>query len=304
MQTAMPDLIRLAVSAQLALLRPLMTRLAPGSRSWLARQLMADRRAPATIALADFFTQALMAWKNKLYDVSLNGEAALLARLAPFAPRVLIDVGANVGEWSLAACHHLPAASVHAFEIAAPTAAQLRETAATGDGRIVVNDCGLGDREGEITIFHAPESDTATSTLRAAIEVSASNHNIHTITEMSARITTGDAYLKAQGIAHVDMLKIDVEGAEFAVLNGFADAFARRAVTLVQFEYGEINLRTRTFLADFCDFFTTHGFVLGKLYPDGVEFKPYALADEDFVGPNYIACLAERTDLIAALSCR
>ena len=299
----MPSLLRLTISAQLALLRPLMAQLPPGSRSWLARQLMRDRRAPATLALADFCTHALMAWKNKQYDVNLNGEAALLGRLPPFAPRVLIDVGANVGEWSLAACRHLPAATVHAFEIAAPTAVQLRETAASCDGRIVVNACGLGDREGEITIFHAPESDTATSTLRAAIEVSASSHNIHTITELSARITTGDAYLKAQDIAHVDMLKIDVEGAEFAVLNGFADAFARRAVTLVQFEYGEMNLRARTCLADFYDFFTARGFVLGKLYPDGIAFKPYSLTDEDFVGPNYIACLAERTDLIAALSC-
>ncbi len=299
----MPNLPRMIVSAQLALLRPLMAQLPPGSRSWVARQLMRDRRAPATLALADFFTQALMAWKNKQYDVSLNGEAALLGRLAPFAPRVLFDVGANVGDWSLAACRHLPAATVHAFEIAAPTAVQLRRSAASCGGRIIVNACGLGDRDGEITIFHSPESDTATSTLRAAIEVSASSHNIHTITELSAQITTGDAYLKAQDISHVDMLKIDVEGAEFAVLNGFADAFAHRAINLVQFEYGEINLRTRTFLADFYEFFTARGFVLGKLYPDGVAFKPYALAEEDFVGPNYIACLADRTDLIAALSC-
>ncbi len=299
----MTDLPRMIVSAQLALLRPLMAQLPPGSRSWLARQLMRDRRAPATLALAEFFAQALMAWKNKQYDVNLNGEAALLGRLLPFGPRMLFDVGANVGEWSIAACGHLPAATVHAFEIAAPTAAQLREAAASRGGRIIVNACGLGDREGEITIFHAPESDTATSTLRAAVEVSASSHNIHTITEMAARITTGDAYLQAQDITHVDMLKIDVEGAEFAVLNGFAGAFERRAITLVQFEYGEINLRTRAFLADFYDFFVARGFVLGKLYPDGVAFKPYALADEDFVGPNYIACLADRTDLIAALSC-
>ncbi len=300
----MPSFLRLTVSAQLALLRPLMAHLPPGSRSSLARQVMRDRRAPATVALADFCTQALMAWKNKQYVVSLNGEAALLARLAPFAPRVLFDVGANVGEWSLAALRHLPTATVHAFEIAAPTSVRLRERTSSWGGRIVVNACGLGDRDGAITIFHAPESDTATSTLRAAIEVSAPNHDIHTVTEMSARITTGDAYLQAQTIAHVDMLKIDVEGAEFAVLNGFADAFARRAISLVQFEYGEINLRTRSFLADFYDFFAARGFVLGKLYPDGVAFKPYALADEDFVGPNYIACLADRSDLIAALSCR
>lgn len=77
--------------------------------------------------------------------------------------------------------------------------------------------------------------------------------------------------------------------------------FAQKAIDLVQFEYGEINLKTRDFLEDYYKFFTTRGFVVGKLYPEGVMFKDYDLADEDFLGPNYIACRAERADMIAAL---
>ena len=131
--------------------------------------------------------------------------------------------------------------------------------------------------------------------------VSADGNGDAAIAEVAAHITTGDEFLKTHGIAHVDFLKIDVEGAEFSVLNGFQNAFARNAIDLVQFEYGEINLKTRDFLQDYYKFFTARGFVVGKLYPEGVMFKDYALADEDFLGPNYIACRAERTDLIAAL---
>jgi hypothetical protein len=30
--------------------------------------------------------------------------------------------------------------------------------------------------------------------------------------------------------------------------------------------------------------------VVGKLFPDHVDVRPYAMNDEDFMGPNYIAC--------------
>ena len=43
-----------------------------------------------------------------------------------------------------------------------------------------------------------------------------------------------------------------------------------------------------------------HGFVLGKLGPAGVRFKPYHPADEDLRGPNYVAVAARRADLVRA----
>ena len=78
--------------------------------------------------LADFIDQSVLASKNKQYDVALNGEAALLELLRPFAPATLIDVGANIGEWALTACRALPDAVVHAFEIADATADVLAAT--------------------------------------------------------------------------------------------------------------------------------------------------------------------------------
>ena len=123
------------------------------------------------------------------------------------------------------------------------------------------------------------------------------------VVEVKARVITGDAYLRERGIKHVDVLKIDVEGAEFAVLHGFADAFALGAIDLVQFEYGALNLPLRYFLADLWKFFTDRGYIVGKLYPEGVSFKDFDPTDEDFMGPNYIACRTERADIVAALRC-
>lgn len=294
---------RLAAGVTLAVLRGLVRRLAPGDRSWLARNLMQDRFHPDTTALATFFNSALDAWKNRQYAVETSGEAALLTRLRPFAPRHVLDVGANIGEWTVAACRELPDTTVHGFEIVDATAALLRAAVAPLGTRAVVNGFGLGDHTGTISLFFSAEAPTTASSLRDVVNLAAADQGFSGITEVVGQIRRGDDYLAERDIGRVGLLKIDVEGAEMTVLAGFENAFAAGRIDLVQFEYGRANLTNRVFLADFYRFFTDRGFVVGKLYPEGVAFKPYEIDDEDFVGPNYVACLATREDLIAALRC-
>jgi len=299
----MARLVRSLVSAQLAMLRALVHRLPEGDRDYLARTLMLDRMDGRTAALAGFFDSARLSFHNKQYAVELNGEEALLGRLRPFRPKLLLDVGANIGEWSLAAHRQLPETAVHAFEIAPPTAAILRRNMTEAGAQVRVNDFGLGDREGAITLHFTQGYTLGASTVRGAMEFTAAEMGIAHIEELEARITTGDAYLATNGIDHVDFLKIDVEGAEDAVFRGFEQALTRGAIDLIQFEYGPLNLSTRYFLADADRFLAGHGYVLGKLYPEGVAFKTFHAQDEDFIGPNYVACHTSRQDLIAALRC-
>ena len=53
---------------------------------------------------------------------------------------------------------------------------------------------------------------------------------------------------------------------------------------------------------DFYEFFTQKNYVVGKIYPNYVDFKDYTLDDENFLGPNYLAVKKEYQDLISALS--
>jgi hypothetical protein len=102
----------------------------------------------------------------------------------------------------------------------------------------------------------------------------------------------GDEFLEREGIGEVDFLKLDVEGAEHLVLQGLERHLRQQRVRFVQFEYGRVNILTHFLLRDFYQLFGAYGYVVGKIYPDYVDFREYDLSDEDFLGPNYLACRA------------
>lgn len=86
----------------------------------------------------------------------------------------------------------------------------------------------------------------------------------------------------------IDLVKIDVQGHEMQVLEGFGAALARTRV--VQFKFGSVHIDTRTFFRDFWIFFAERGFDLYRLAPCGpVPVRAYREADEAFVVTNYLA---------------
>ena len=84
-----------------------------------------------------------------------------------------------------------------------------------------------------------------------------------------------------------------MEGAEHLVLRGLQQALAERRIRFVQLEYGRVNILTHFLLKDVSDLFGEYGYVVGKIYPDFVDVRDYDLGDEDFIGPNFLACRRE-----------
>jgi FkbM family methyltransferase len=196
-----------------------------------------------------------------------------------------VDVGANVGRWAAMAAAAFPAARIFALEIVPATYERLRANTASNP-RIHAVNTGLADRPGWLRIRFNPAASThATYT--------AYPHPWDREEALDCAVVTGDEFLRAQGIDAVDFLKIDVEGAEPLVLQGFGAALSQRRIRFVQFEYGRFNILTGFLLKDFYDLFRAHGYLVGKIYPDYVELREYDLGDEDFVGGNYLACPVE-----------
>jgi FkbM family methyltransferase len=227
--------------------------------------------------------QYLKWFGNASYKSARNGERWLLDALRGESIRTVLDVGANVGTWSLMAADLLPEASIYALEVVPDTAAALRTRAGQHD-RIKCFNLGLAAHTGTLSLhYHATASTHATFT---------DYPHSWTGERIECPVMRGDDFLAREGIREVDFLKLDVEGAEHLVLQGLENPLREQRVRFVQFEYGRVNILTHFLLRDFYQLFATYGYVVGKIYPDYVDFREYDLSDEDFLGPNYLACRA------------
>lgn len=222
-----------------------------------------------------------------------NGEQALLDRLAPLGFRMLFDVGANVGTWSTHALQVFPEANLHAFEIVPDTFAALRSRLPVVE-RIRLNPFGLSDQPGRVSV-HIYASNLISSMF-------ALDSDNATVGQIACEVRRGADYAATLGIQNIDFLKIDVEGAEGKVLEGFEPLLSEHRVRLVQFEYNRGAILGDFLLKHAYAFFTARGYRLGKLTPGGVHFHAYHFAHEDFIGPNYVACCDEDTELIRLIA--
>jgi FkbM family methyltransferase len=272
-----------------------------GSAHWtrpLAKvgQFVATHRRDLPIRKVARLCTRYMSWyANANYDLRTNGECFVLDTLGSFAPRIIFDVGANVGEWSLEASKRCPGAAIHAFEIARPTFERL----VANTSHLSCVSCqlaGLSDSEGSVPMRYYAASPSLTT--------SANYPHPLSFSQFAGSVITGDSYVAANGIDRIDLLKIDVEGMERQVLRGFDDMFSRRAIDLAQFEYGRVSIVNGFLLKDFHAFFRERGYMVGKIFPNYVDFREYELTDEDFVGPNYLACRNDNAAYLQAFSRR
>lgn len=266
-------------------------------RRLLSRKLLArHRRHPAVRWLGRAAGRLIDGYHNLNHHPESNGEAFVLRRLAAGGlgrcGGIVVDVGACYGRWTQLARAALPSLPVHCFEIAPAVAADLRRNLA-GDPAVTVNPVGLWNRDGTVRLRYFPTAQVLSTVTDIPLAFPEQT--------IAAPVRRGDTCLAELGDPAVAMLKIDAEGAEREVLEGFDRAFARGRIAVAQLEYGPVNIVTRFLLRDMYAFFEARDFAFGKIYPGYVDFRPYELADEDFRGPNYLAVRNDRPELIAAL---
>jgi len=107
--------------------------------------------------------------------------------------------------------------------------------------------------------------------------------------------------MKDYKINEIDLLKIDLEGAEYEAILGFEEHINKGKIKMIQFEYGYINITTKHLLIDFYSYFDNRDYIVGKIFPKNVEFRKYEFKHEDFLGPNFLAVKKTETDLINLL---
>lgn len=200
---------------------------------------------------------------------------------------IVVDVGANIGQFAMAATSRLKPARIHSFEPSRRTFELLQAAVRNAGLQDIIDpqNLALGDREGQAVLY--------SSHVGATI---ASFYNLHNPLsefkpEFSETVTTTtlDAFCAESDIQRIDYLKIDVEGHEFSVLRGAQRMLSERKIRFIQFEFGEANIDSRTFMRDFFELLSAD-FDFYRIVSNGLRKVPAYHADlEVFATINYLA---------------
>jgi FkbM family methyltransferase len=223
-------------------------------------------------------------------EVESSGELAALAllRRRVTGSCTVFDVGANGGDYAeavLARCCDL-ACRLHCFEPGAAAFRQLRSRHG-GKESVVLNKVALGREVGEATLWYDREGSGIASLTKRDL----THFGIDFGMSETVATTTIDHYCSLHAVPRIDLLKLDVEGHELAVLAGAETMFQRRAIEMVMFEFGGCNIDTRTFVRDFWQFFSTREMQLHRITPSGYlhRIDRYRESLEQFRTTNFLA---------------
>ena len=278
-------------------LRPTTPKWQPGALKRLASRLA----FPVILALnrpkLQFLAEAVYDFALRLNGYAINfpgshgvghAEERFLARHLPkLGCAVLFDVGANHGSYTRELRRLAPNATIHAFEPHPRTFGSLKARA-SAPGVTLVN-VALSDAAGTMELHDFADADGSTQASLA--QASVAMYDAHTVAHQ-VQVTTLDAYMAQAGVTAIDLLKIDTEGFDLAVLRGARDALARRAIKAIQFEVVPADIAMHVTVREF--FEVLHGYRLFRLCLNG-DLMPLPRYDvkrcEVYVTHNIVALL-------------
>lgn len=144
-------------------------------------------------------------------------------------PKLILDIGGNIGVVARYLAYRFPGATVHSFE---PIPDNQRMLAKNVTGcNIVAHPYGLGARSGEFE-FRTHASQQANRGSYSFVKDSSPDEAI-----VRAQVRSTKEVLAALGTVPIDVIKIDVEGAEHEIIHAIPDEILARTTWI----YGELH---------------------------------------------------------------
>ena len=168
----------------------------------------------------------LFLWHRKIVKDEVADLACLLQQNPP---KVIFDVGANVGFMTWQLIRAFPSATVFAFE-PDPTPLRVLEQTHGRNPRIRIFPIAAADREGELPFLQRDISCNS-SLLEADRLTDVASRN-----SIQVKAETLDHFCARQSILHIELLKTDTEGADLLVLKGARGLLAAGGVDVVMSE--------------------------------------------------------------------
>jgi FkbM family methyltransferase len=256
--------------------------------SALITRMPADRQDRGEVYFDGLHAVGVLNYEN--YTVS--GERRFLMQfLKQYPNAVVLDVGANEGQYSALVRELGPEAVIHAFEPHPVSFAALAQLAAKI--RAVAHPLALGETESEIEIFdYVDEAGSQhASVYREVIE------DVHRRPARSWKIRCEplDSLADEWALTRIGLLKIDTEGHELAVLRGARRLLEAGAIDVIQFEFNEMNVVSRVFMRDF--FALLPNYRIYRLLGDGaIAFETYDPTFMEVFAYQNMACIRRDLD--------
>jgi FkbM family methyltransferase len=152
-----------------------------------------------------------------------NAYFALLKRLG-FAPKNIVDIGANHGKWTRTVLEYFPDANYTLIEPQDHLKADIQDLIAKGHKLNWIN-AGVGDQPGTL-MFTVAERDDSSSFVPSA---QASNRP-----QIPIPIRTLNEIVASSGRPAPELVKIDAEGFDLKVLTGASELFGKTEVFLIE----------------------------------------------------------------------
>lgn len=221
----------------------------------------------------------------------MSGEEYFIKKyVAKIGKGIVLDVGANIGNYSKSIRKSNKDIDIYAFEPHPVTFQKLSIN--TSNLGIKTFNVGIGRKTGMLYLYDYANNDGSShaSLYKDVIE------NIHKSEAVKHEIDIIDldSFAEKNSIEQIDLLKIDTEGHELEVLKGFEQHIKANKVKLIHFEFNEMNIASKVFFKDFWDILPNYDFY--RMLPDGlVLIKHYSpVFCEIFAYQNIVAILKNK----------
>lgn len=198
---------------------------------------------------------------------------------------VIFDIGAAEGMYSILTAAANPRARIHAFEPFVSAAEVARRNLALNAAvcqNVELHCLALGAEDGSATLYVASERG-GTSSLNPAFRTQHS--------EQRTEVRSGDSFVAERGIERVDLIKIDTESTEPAVLQGMASTLRKHHPDIVC----EVLLGRSE--SQLMDVLRPLGYRFFSITPKGLEHRETIVGNRQWV--NYLFTTANDESLIA-----
>jgi FkbM family methyltransferase len=195
----------------------------------------------------------------------------------------LFDIGANIGQYGVEFKSTFPNGVIHSFE---PSALAFKDLSITANSYSYwkTYNFGFGDSNSNLPL-KGPKLGSASASLVSQVEVF--GRDLKQKSEIVS-IKRLDNYLEAFTEPFPNIVKMDIEGYEIKCLTG-AGTFVKR-FKIVQFEFGEINVDSKTYFKDFYKLFRDLDFKIYRITRGKpIEIRQYNESLETFAVTNYLA---------------